>query len=267
MTSRDMTLSPGRLATATTRPEKSATGGIAGVEIVGFPQVLHTRTIGDPDSLFVALLDAAREACAMIERLTNQGENRANAVMLTGMHLATFLLKDQSFSLVARGTAHETSYRVDLAEGTLHANTRLYAAVSRRTSFFKVEIAGKIAGGPFVVRHPVQGTVIMQVEEERLRQPNFFSASLAQECLRAQMEQERFGRIDETLNSESNGEVRLVLTVGGSKVPVILRQKEEGNVWDIIDGRRQEWVGTLAPEVQDHLRSVTRFIQQLFHHK
>jgi hypothetical protein len=203
----------------------------------------------------------------MIERLTGQGENRANAVMLTGMHLATSLLKDQSFSLVARGTALETSYRVDLGEGTLHANTRLYAVVSRRTSFFKVEIAGKIAGGPFVVRNPLQGTVIMQVEEERLRQPSFFSSWLAQECLRAQMEQERFGRIDETLSTESNAEVRLVLNIAGNKIPVLLRQKEVGAVWDIIDGRRQEWVGTLPSDVQDHLRTVTNSLQQLFHRK
>ena len=81
------------------------------------------------------------------------------------------------------------------------------------------------------------------------------------------MEQERFGRIDETLNSESNGEVRLVLNIGGHKTPVLLRQKEEGGAWDIIDGRRQEWVGTLPSEVQDHLRRVMKSIEQLFHHK
>jgi hypothetical protein len=266
MISHDVAISPGKTAGATSRTEKSATGGIAGVEIVGFPQILHTRTSGDPDSLFVPLLDAAREGCAMIERLTSQGENRANAVMLTGMHLATSLLKDQNFSLVARGTTHETSYRVDFAAGILHANTRLYAVVSRRTSFFKVEIAGNISGGPFVVRNPVQGIVIMQVEEEKLRQPNFFSSWLAQECLRAQMEQERFGRIDETLSSETNGELRLVLTVAGAKVPITLRQKDEGGAWDIIDGKRREWVGTLSADVQEHLKCVTTSIQRLFEH-
>jgi hypothetical protein len=264
MSSRDQTLNQNNLTGAVTSPVKSAVGGAACVEIVGFPQILYMRSFGDPDALFVPLLDSTRDAFAMIERLSGQGENRANAVMLSGMHLASSLLRDPSFSLAARGLSPENSYTVNLDAGTMHVNTRLYSVVSRRTSFFKVEIAGNISGGPFVVRNPVQGTVIMQVEEERLRQPKFFASSLAQECARAQMDQERFGRIDETLGSEANGEVRMVVTAAGNKVPVILRKKEDGSGWDIIDGRRQEWVGTLSPDIEGHLSSVTSFIQELF---
>jgi hypothetical protein len=139
--------------------------------------------------------------------------------------------------------------------------------VSRRTSFFKVEIAGNISAGPFVVRNPARGTVIMQAEEERLRHPNFFVSSLAQECARAQVEQERFGRIGETLGPQANGEVRLVLTVAGNKVPVSLRKKEEGGGWDVIDGRRKECVSTLPPAMEEHLRSLVCFIQDLFDKK
>ena len=247
-----------------TGQNKNSAGGAACVEIVGFPQILYMRTSGDPDTLFVPLLDAARVAYGMIERLSGQGENRANAVLLSGMQLASTLLRNPSFSLGARGLSSENSYTVSLDAGTMQVNTRLYSVVSRRTSFFKVEIAGNISGGPFVVRNPVQDTVIMQVEEERLRQPNFFTSSLAQECVRAQMDQERFGRIDETLGPEASGEVRMVVTVGGNRVPVALRRKEEGGAWDIIDGRRQEWVGTLSPEMEGHLSSLTNFVQELF---
>ncbi len=176
-------------------------------------------------------------------------------------------MKDNSFSLVAAGLSHENTYTVDLEKGTLLMLTRLYAVVSRRTSFFKVEIAGNISGGAFVVRNPVAGTVIMQIEEERLSQPNFFSTVLAQECLRAQMEQERFGRLDETLGPESNGEIRMMLNIAGGKVPVGLRQKEEGGAWDIIDGRRQEWVGKLSDEMEASLKSLTHYIQELFAQK
>jgi hypothetical protein len=246
------------------RLEKSAAGGIAGVEIVGFPQTLFTRTFGDPDMLFVPLLDAAREAYGMIERLSGHGESRANAVMLTGMHLVSCLLRDPSFSLVARGLAHETTYTVDLNADTLTVNTRLYAVASRRTSFFKVEIGGKISGGPFVVRNPVNGSVMTQIDEQRLRQPNSFSGPLAQECLQAQMQQEKFGRIEEVPGAEAHREVRLLVTVKGVKVPVALRQKNASDAWDIIDGRRQEWVGTLSPEMQERLTAVAGFIQQLF---
>ncbi len=242
-------------------------GGAAGVEIAGFPQILFTRTFGDPDMLFVPLMDAAREAYNTIERLCSHGEDRENAVMLSGMQLASSLLRDSSFSLVARGLAHDNSYTVDLDQGTVLVQTRLFAVVSRRTSFFKVEIAGKLSGGLFVVRNPVQNGVIMQVEEEQLRQPNFFTTSLAQECLRAQIEQERFGRIEETVSAQVNQEIRMIVTSKGNKIPVILRQKEEGGSWDIVDGRRQEWVGTLAPECEGPLSAVLKSVKDLFETK
>ena len=266
MSSRNSTLSPSSAATGN-RPEKAAAGGAAGVEIVGFPQILYTRTFGDPDTLFVPLLGAAREAFAMSERLSSHGENQANAVMLSGMQLASSLLRDSSFSLMAKGTAHENIYTVDLTEGTLHVLTRLYAVVSRRTSFFKVEIAGKLASGPFIARNPISGDVIMQIEERQIRQPNFFSASLAQDCLRAQIEQERFGHSDKASGPEAHSELRLNVIIANQKIPVTLRQKESGGNWDIVDGRRQEWVGSLPAEIERHLKAVTAFIQELFAHK
>jgi hypothetical protein len=249
------------------RAEKSAGGGAAGVEIAGFPQILFTRTFGDPDMLFIPLLDAARESFNTIERLCGHGEKRENAILLSGMQLASSLLRDSSFSLVARGLSHDNSYTVDLEHGTLLAQTRLFAVVSRRTSFFKVEIVGKLNEGLFVVRNPIQNMVIMQVEEGRLRQPNFFSTMLAQECLRSQMEHERFGRIEESINPQANQEVRLIVSVAGNMMPVILRQKEAGGSWDIVDGRRQEWVGTLAPEQEGPLGAVIEAVKELFEKK
>jgi hypothetical protein len=75
-----------------------ATGGSAGIEIVGFPQMLYTRTFGDPDTLFVPLLEAARDANKMLTRLTGLGEERANAVTLSGMQLASSLLRGRKRS-------------------------------------------------------------------------------------------------------------------------------------------------------------------------
>jgi hypothetical protein len=258
------------LSAATGAPPARRTeraGGAAGVEIVGFPQILFTRTFGDPDMLFVPLMDAAREAFQTIERLCERGENRENAVMLSGMQLASSLLRDSSFSLVARGLAHDNSYIVNLDQGTLLVQTRLFAVVSRRTSFFKVEIAGKLSGGLFVVRNPAQNSVIVQVEEEKLRQANFFSTTLAQECLRNQMEHERFGRVEESMSPQANQEIRMIVTSKGNKIPVILRQKEEGGSWDIVDGRKQEWVGTLAPDYEGPLSTVLNSVKELFESK
>ena len=145
------------------RSDQNASGRSAGIEIIGFPQKLYTRTFGDPDTLFVPLLEAARDANKMLVRLTGLGEERGNAVTLSGTQLASSFLRDNSFSLVSLGLSHGNTYAVDLNSETLHMRTRLYAVMSGRTSFFKVEIAGKISGGTFVVRNPIHGTVIMQV--------------------------------------------------------------------------------------------------------
>lgn len=72
--------------------KKTGAGGSAGIEIVGFPQTLYTRTFGDPEMLFVPLLEAAREAFTVLERLASHGEERAAAVKLAGMQLASSLL-------------------------------------------------------------------------------------------------------------------------------------------------------------------------------
>ena len=60
---------------------------------MGFPQILYTRTFGDPDTLFVPLLEVARDSNKMLARLTGLGEERANAVTLSGMQLASSLLR------------------------------------------------------------------------------------------------------------------------------------------------------------------------------
>lgn len=239
-------------------------GGAAGVEIVGFPQILYTRAFGDPDMLFMPLLRAAREAFQMTQRLHGLGEARPSAVTLSGMQLASALLRDSSFSLGAKGLSHENLYIVDLDAGTMLVHTRLYAVVSRRTSFFKVEIVGKIAEGLFVVRNSALGTTIGQFEEEKSRAPGFFANTLAQECLRAQMDQERFGRLDDNAGSDAEAEVRMLVPVSGARVPVVLRQKQVGGAWDVVDGRRQESVGSLSEETRTRLMEVIQSVQHLF---
>src|SRR5271167_14344 len=112
MSTRDLTSSSRRSIGVAESRDKGSAGGAACVEIVGFPQILYMRTFGDPDTLFVPLLDSAREACGMIDRLSSHGEDRSNAVMLSGMHLATSLLQGSSFTLGARGLSHEHAYRI-----------------------------------------------------------------------------------------------------------------------------------------------------------
>jgi ParB-like chromosome segregation protein Spo0J len=57
------------------------------------------------------------------------------------------------------------------------------------------------------------------------------------------------------------------VTTAGNKVPVILRQSEEGGSWEIVDGRRQERVATLAPEQEGPLTSVILSIKEQLEQK
>ena len=81
------------------------------------------------------------------------------------------------------------------------------------------------------------------------------------------MEQERFGRIEETVSAQANQEIRIVAVSGGSKVPILLRQKGEGGSWDIVDGRNQELVGTLTPECEGQLNRVLDAVREIFESK
>jgi hypothetical protein len=229
--------------------------------IVGMPQMLHTRTAGDLDVLFVPLLEGARGAMAFLQKLCTNGEARQQALNMGGIYLTSELLKDASFSLFMQTTVEENKYVVDLSSGTLNASARLYAVVSRRTSLFRVEIVGDILQGPYLVRNPRDGSVILRVEEEQLRKPGFFGSFLAEECLREQMEREQLGRF----NTEANAspEVRLTVSVGSENVPVVLRQKGNGEEWDVIDTRTRQWIGGLPPGARDLLRQLTSAISEM----
>ena len=50
----------------------------------------------------------------------------------------------------------------------------------------------------------------------------------------------------------------------GRKVPIALRQKEKDGGWDIVDGKRNEAVGKLTPEIEEDLKKVINFVQDLF---
>jgi hypothetical protein len=260
----------GPISKATKQPDAGGdrnsrtVSGAASVEIVGFPQALYVRTFGDPDTLFVPLLDATREAFKIGERLQGQGEDKSSTVSLCAMHLASSLLRDSQFSIGARGLSPENTYTVDFAAGTLHMTTRLYSVVNRRTSFFRIELAGNIEGGLFVVRDPTQGTVITQVDEEKLRQSNYFANTLPNECVRSQLDRERFGQLQNAPMPEASGDLRMLVNVLGKDIPVVLRKQIKEACCDIIDGRQQEWVGSLSPEMNAHLIALTEYVRELF---
>ncbi len=231
--------------------KSDAAASVGTVGIIGWPQVLHTRTFGGLDVLFVPLLDIAREMLTFITRMSAAGETRSQAVSMGGIRLATEMLKDPSFTLATRGAEEENKYVIDLDKGTLSIGARLYAVVRHRTSLFKVVIEGKIAEGPYLVRNTVDGSAIVQVDESQMRQAGYFSTFLPEQCLRTHLARETASLMEEGKVAE--GEVRITFPVGGENVSFVLRRKLVGGEWDIVDGRMNQWIGVLPSVAYVHL--------------
>lgn len=237
----------------------------AGLEIVGFPQFLYTRAFGDPDLLFVPLLELAREAVSFGERSIALGESREQAIMMSGIRLATSLLADSSFSLSARVLTEDNQYIVDVQNETFSLNTRLYATRSRRTSMFGVEVAGKIRQGPYIVRGTGNDSVMVQIQigDQQLRQPKFFSTLLAEEFLRVKMEQEQAGAYRNIDRAQENADICLTVRVGNRNMPIILRKKEATGNWDVLDRQMCKSIGILSPQTTVHLRELLLALSEL----
>jgi hypothetical protein len=223
--------------------KNDAAASVGTVAIIGWPQLLHTRTFGGLDVLFAPLLDIARDMLTFIAKMCAAGETRSQAVSMGGIRLATEMLKDPGFTLATRGVEEENKYAVDLDKGTISVGARLYAVVRHRTSMFKVLIEGNIAEGPYVVRNTADNSVITPVDESQMTQAGYFSTFLPEQCLRAHLARESAGLMEEPKTVE--GEVRITFPVGGENVPFVLRRKSAGGDWDIVDGRKNQWIGVL----------------------
>jgi len=233
------------------RGRTEAVASVGTVEIAGLPQALHTRTFGGLDVLFVPLLETARAMITFIDRMSAAGETRQQAVSMARIRLASEMLQDPSFTLATRDLEEDNVYTIDLENGTLSVNARLYAVVRHRTSLFKIKIDGNIAEGPYIVQNAATGSVVMQVDESQMRQPGYFTTFLPGECLRAHIEKEATSTLEK---SETGlGEVRIMVPVNGKSVPFLLRQKEGGAGWDIIDASNNQWLGVLPQVALGHL--------------
>jgi hypothetical protein len=242
--------------------DQGSVGGAATVEVVGFPQMLFTRS-GDLESFFIPLLDTARRSYAMLERVVANGESKANAASLAAMDLASSLLRNPGFSMMARGHGSEHTYSVDLAEDRIEVTTRLYAAVSRRASMFKVNMTGKVSGGPFTIRQEGQTSSVVLADEQHLRTPEFLSRTLPEQCLRAQIENQRHSQVEESLGLKDGAEVRFMLASDGQTIPAIVRQAVGGS-WLVLDGRTQDFVTGLPAEAENHLKRLMICLEELF---
>jgi hypothetical protein len=224
-------------------------------DIVGFPQVLLTPAYGDPDLLFVPLLEMAREAVTFRDRLTTHGEDRAHAITMSGIRRATTLMGDSSFSLAARSLNEENHRIVDLDGDTFSLSTRFYAEASLSTSIFQVQIAGKIQAGPDAVRGDSDQSIVLQLDEQQLRQSKLFATSLGVEFLQLKMDAERRSNLDRGMDRmRENAEVTLTMPLGERGFGVAVRRKSAGNEWEVLDAQSNGPLGALTPEIEGNLQ-------------
>jgi len=242
------------MAITLTKLDQQVHSGPGGVEIAGFPQILHTRAFGHPDVLFVPLLEGAKEAATLCERLIAGGEAKDRAATMSGIQLVSGLLQESTFALSARGMLEEHHYFVDLAAGTLSVETRLYAEVSRRTSMIRVEIAGQFLEGIYVVRIVGDSSVTLQFDEEQLRQPAFFSTVLAERCLHLQAQRAQTRRAGASGDEEDISEVALTISLAKRKIPLVLKQKIANGEWEILEAQMRRRLGSLSPDAENNLR-------------
>jgi hypothetical protein len=83
------------------------------VEVVGLPQVLHTRNFGGLDVLFIPLLDTARGILSFMAKMCTAGESKEQVTSMARIRLASEMLQDPSFTLAPRGMDEDNSYLVD----------------------------------------------------------------------------------------------------------------------------------------------------------
>jgi hypothetical protein len=243
---------------------KEAPSAPGRVDIVGFPQVLLTRAYGDPDLLFVRLLEMAREAVTFRDRLTTHGEDRAHAITMSGIRMATTLMGDSSFSLAARSLNEANHYIVHLECDAFSLSTRLYAEASRRTSMFQVQIVGKMQAAPYVVRGGSDQSIVLQLDEQQLRQSKLFATSLGVEFLQLKMGTERRSNLDRGMDRRrENAEITLTTPLGERRFGVDLRRKSAGNEWEVLDAQSNRPLGALTPEIEGNLQQLLAALTEM----
>jgi hypothetical protein len=239
-------------------PESSgrSLAAAGGVEISGFPQLLLTRECGNPDTLFCPLLGSAREALKTCQATVAKPQDKSQVAQMAAIYLATALLKDVHFTLASKGSQSQNHYVIDFEAETMYLRTWLYATVGTRTSSFLVIIAGNIQTGLFAVRNSSEDGTMVEFDEKRMQQPQFFSSVLSQEYLSAQVSKDHFKRFGNLPMAQAGTGVRMSLALARGTLPILLRKKEASEEWEVIDERTSEHLAVLPRHVSVHLEQL-----------
>ena len=182
--------------------------------------------------------------------------------MMAAIHLATALLKDSNFSLSSKGSQTQNDYLVDLENKTIQLKTWLFATINKRTSSFRVRIAGNLETGMFTVRGGNEDAVLAEFDQNRLAKSDAFWNELSEECMRQQMGKDRFKRFGDMPTLEGEAGLRVHLAVANGVLPVALKKKPQTETWEVIDEQSSNNLGALPPEAAAQLDQLLKTLAQ-----
>ena len=234
------------------------------IEIGTIPRMFYTPAFGAPDLIFHSLLTDAREAFAMAATPIQQQEKPPKDI---GFHAATYLagtlLRDENFIPARVQSTSGHSYTLDFLADTIQLRTEIYAVQQRSSALFSVKIEGHIKGNAFVVRHVVTDRVLVQVSEEEIQKPNFFSDELPFLCYQVQQDPGLGASVGTAALVDQSLEVRLSIPLAG-EVRNVLVQKGKGELQgQIQDAKTGEALCVLPLDSLNNLGQMVETLQKV----
>ncbi len=204
------------------------------IEIGTIPRMFYTPAYGAPDILFHSLLTNAREAFAVAATIVQQQEKPPKDI---GFHAATYmagvLLRDENLVPARVQSSGAHLYTLDFLADTIQLRTEIYAVQQRSSALFSVKLEGRIKGSAFVVRHAVTDRVLVQVSEEEIQKPNFFTDELPFLCYHVQQDPGLAASVSTAGLVDQRLELRLSIPPVG-KVKSVVVQKDEGETQVLV---------------------------------
>lgn len=242
--------------------ESDASAGV--IEIGTIPRMFYTPAYGAPDILFHSLLTNAREAFAVAATIVQQQEKPPKDI---GFHAATYmagvLLCDENLVPARVQSSGAHLYTLDFLADTIQLRTEIYAVQQRSSALFSVKIEGRIKGSAFVVRDAVTDRVLVQVSEEEIQKPNFFTDELPFLCYHVQQDPGLAASVGTAALVDQSLELQLSIPLAG-EVRTVLVQKGKGELQgQVRDAKTDEHLCVLPLDSLNNLGQMVEALQKV----
>ncbi len=234
------------------------------IEIGTIPRMFYTPAYGSPDILFHSLLTNAREAFAVAATIVQQQEKPPKDI---GFHAATYmagvLLRDENLVPARVQSSGAHLYTLDFLADTIQLRTEIYAVQQRSSALFSVKIEGRIKESAFVVRHAVTDRVLVQVSEEEIQKPNFFTDELPFLCYQVQQDPGLAASVGTAALVDQSLELRLSIPLAG-EARTILVQKGKGELQgQVRDAKTGQSICVLPLDSLNNLGQMVEALQKV----